>query len=41
MVEYVLVFTALVVVVAALGSLVVASRRAVARTERLVTSDYP
>ena len=41
MVEYILVFSALLVVVGALGYLVSATRRSVVRTESLVTQDYP
>ncbi|MCR5414330.1 MAG: hypothetical protein K6F50_06345 [Kiritimatiellae bacterium] len=41
MVEYVLAFCALVVLVGVLGWLLTASRRAVVRTESLVTSEYP
>lgn len=41
MVEYLVVFCALLAVVGALGFLLRAARRAVVRTESLVTSDYP
>ncbi len=41
MVEYVLVFGALVVVVGALAFLLSATRSAVVRTEGLVSSEYP
>lgn len=41
MVEYVLTFSALLVVVGALGYLLKATRHSVVRTERLVSSDYP
>ncbi len=40
-VEYILVFGALIAVVVALGFLLAATRQAVVRTERLVGSDYP
>lgn len=41
MVEYILVFSALMVVIGALGYLLSATRRSVVRTEGLVSSDYP
>ncbi len=41
MLEYVLTFSALLVAVGALGYLVHATRHAVVRTERMVSSDYP
>ena len=41
MVEYVLIFTALLVVIGSLTYLLGATKRAVVRTERLVGSDYP
>ena len=41
MLEYVLVFLCLMGVLAALGWLVPATQRSVARTERLVRSNYP
>lgn len=41
MLEYVLVFLALIVAVGALGYLVKAARSSAVRTERLVGSDYP
>ncbi len=41
MVEYVLAVCALLVVVAAMGWVVSAARRNVARTETLIGSDYP
>lgn len=41
LVEYVLVFSALLVVVGSLTYLLVATKRAVVRTENLVGSDYP
>ena len=39
--EYVLVFTALIVVVWALGRFVFAARKSAKQTADLVTSDYP
>lgn len=41
MLEYILAFSALLAVVAAMGYLVSAAKRNVARTEHLVSSDYP
>ena len=41
MLEYVLAFTCLLGVIAALSWLVPATQRSVARTERLVRSNYP
>lgn len=41
MVEYVLTFCALLAAVGALGLLLHSTKRAVVRTERLVSSDYP
>lgn len=41
MLEYVLVFAALIVVVWALGYFVSAARRSARQTAELVTSDYP
>ncbi len=41
MLEYVLALCALLAVVGAMGYLVAAARKSVARTEALVSSDYP
>ena len=41
MVEYVLIFTALLVVIGSLTYLLGATKRAVVRTARLVGSEYP
>lgn len=41
MVEYVLAFSALLVVIAAMSAVVMAAKRQSDRTEALVSSDYP
>ena len=41
MLEYILVFSALLLVLGAVSYLLSATRRSVVRTERLVSSDYP